>query len=321
MGRTIDKSGDTIKRILPDNQSISKLLSGLACQFFKGKKELILVIDDTLIHKIHSRFMQGSGYFYDTKLGKKILGYKLLVCGVTDGNYFIPLTCAFIYSNDVCPNPIPTKSELIKQMIESTIHFFSRYGITITVAADGAFSTKLLLSWFKENSIRAQLRMHSNRKVFYQGEYISIRDIKALKPRGRQMARTIKVTWHDIPLYITAERRIDKHGVESIVYLAATYRAKPKKHVQTYKKRWPIEMFFRTAKQHLGLKDCFSRDMTIQKNHIAGVFLAYAFLQITRKKRKLKTPEEALRLLKTQKVSVAANRISSLIENFGAVHE
>jgi len=51
------------------------------------------------------------------------------------------------------------------------------------------------------------------------------------------MARTIQVVWHDIPLFITAQRRIDKHGEESIVYQASTYEAKPSEHVGNYKNR------------------------------------------------------------------------------------
>ena len=70
--------------------------------------------------------------------------------------------------------------------------------------------------------------------VQYNEEMIPIRDIKTLEPKGRQMARTIAVTWHGIPLFITAQRRIDKRGNESIVFQAATFQAKPYRHVQIY---------------------------------------------------------------------------------------
>ena len=101
--------------------------------------------------------------------------------------------------------------------------------------------TKELFSWLADNNILAEMRMHSNRVVFYKGQKNTIKNIKQLIPKGRHMARTIKVLWHNIPLYITAQRRIDKHGNETIVYQAATYKDKPSNHVKAYKKRWGIE--------------------------------------------------------------------------------
>ncbi len=158
--------------------------------------------------------------------------------------------------------------------------------------------------------------MHSNRKVLYKGCFLTIRNISKLQPKWRQMARTIAIIWHGIPPYLTAERRINRRREESIVYLCATYRVKPSQHVVDYRKRWPIEKFFRTAKQHLGLQECYSRKLIIKRNHIASVFLAYALLEIVRKSLKLKTPEEAIRRLKSQKVSLAESRICRLVKNF-----
>jgi hypothetical protein len=140
--------------------------------------------------------------------------------------------------------------------------------------------------------------MHSNRVVQYQGQNMAIRDIRDLQPKGRQMARTIAVIWHDIPLYITAQRRFDKHGTQTVVFQASTYKAKPSHHVKNYQKRWKTEMLFRTTKQHLGLQECFSTKVTTQLNHANAVLLAYALLQCEQKRRKFDTPEAALRALK-----------------------
>ena len=92
MGRLIGKSGlQTVKRLLPDHrQAFQNLFCDLALKFFRHKKELILIIDDIFIYNIYSRFMQGSRCFYDTQAGRRMLAYKLLVCGITDGNYFDP---------------------------------------------------------------------------------------------------------------------------------------------------------------------------------------------------------------------------------------
>ncbi len=126
MGRLVGKSGSTISRILPHHDLILSLLAFIACRLFSRKKQVILVIDDTLIKKIYSRFMQGSGLFYDTAIGRRILAYKLLTCGVTDGKYFIPLMFHFLYSKEVCPNPKYSKDSLVKQIILTTKQLFEQ---------------------------------------------------------------------------------------------------------------------------------------------------------------------------------------------------
>src|SRR5471030_1153523 len=117
--------------------------------------------------------------------------------------------------------------------------------------------------------------MHKNRTVEFKGVKIAIDKINALRLKGRQMAKTVVVKWHDMLLHITAAKRIDRHLNESIIYQAATFVAKPSKHAAIYKKRWPIEKFFRTAKQHLGLQDCFSTRLETQLDHFSSVLLAY----------------------------------------------
>jgi len=252
MGRSILKSGDTIKRILPTIDSMQCLLGQIALKLFAHKKNLIIVIDDTLIHEILSRFMQGSGHFYDTGIGRRVVAFKLLACGITDGRYFIPLSFAFLFSKELCPNQNPLKDILIKQMTLSVLTLLSQSFANIIVAVDGAFATKSFLLWCYENSINAEARMHSNRTDYYKGRPRATNTSKELQPKGRHMSRTISVLWHNIPLHITSHRRIDKHGEESIVYLAATYQARPNNHVENYQKRWAVEMCFRTIKQHLG---------------------------------------------------------------------
>lgn len=78
------------------------------------------------------------------------------------------------------------------------------------------------------------------------------------------------------------------------MYQVSNFKAVDKTHVKLYSYRWCIEMFFRTAKQHLGLNDCQTRTKISQENHIKHVFLAYILLQIERSNKYLKNVEEAL---------------------------
>jgi predicted nucleic acid-binding protein len=144
--------------------------------------------------------------------------------------------------------------------------------------------------------------MHKNRVVTYKGKEQSLKNIKELQPTGRQKARTILVTWHGLSVYITAQKRVDKHERITIVYQVSTYKDKPINHVKTYQTRWDIEKFFRTTKQKLGLQDCCSTKKATQLNHILSVFLAYSLVHLDQKRKKLASPEDALRALNRKKV-------------------
>jgi len=67
LGQIIHKSGDTIRRWLQP-ASVSLEYAQYLCQStLREKKKLFCIIDDTLIKKIYSQEMHGSGMFYDSK--------------------------------------------------------------------------------------------------------------------------------------------------------------------------------------------------------------------------------------------------------------
>lgn len=315
LGQMIGKTGKTIARLLQPASEYYDLIRLLANKELANKKELVLIFDDTLIRKIHSQFMEGSGRFFDTQLFRKIMAYKLLVAMLTDGKMALPLCATFLFPKELLPNPSETKLEWIQKVILMAQKMFPK--TLLIVSADGAFASKEFLGWCVKNQIAAEVRMRSNCVVIFKGKKIAIRDIKMLRPQGRQMARTIAILWHKIPLFITAQRRIDKHGDETIVFQASTFFAKPSRHVQIYRMRWCIEKFFRTAKQHLGLQGCFSRKLEIQESHIASVLLAYSLVELDRKQRRLPTPEAAIRAAELKNYTFLnryINRLDQLID-------
>jgi len=319
LGRFINKSGDTVSRLLQPAEVSLNMAQSIAQEMFQNKKKLFCIIDDTLIKKIYSQFMQGSGMFFDTKMGRRIKAFRLVLGVISDGKFSIPFGCGFLFSKEllnITKKEFPSKEDLAKAFVETSIKLFPKS--KITVVADGLYATVNFLTWCKNKNIATEVRMHSNRVVWYKGKKFKLKDlarVSGITPKGRQMSRTITVMWHEIELEITIVRRIDKHGDETIVFQAATYKALPREHVAHYQKRWPIEKIFRTTKQYLGLQECYSRSLDKQHNHIASVLLAYALTQLDMKKYKLKTPEEALRRSKTKSASATLERFSLLSED------
>jgi len=324
LGRVIYKSGKTISRMLQP-ASVSLDHAQYLCQSaFQNKKKLLCIIDDTLIKKVYSQVLQGAGMFYDGKTGKQIMAYRLIICLISDGKLAMPIECAYLFSKellDLIPDKFQSKEDIAKTCINLAIKLFSKE--KIVVVADGLYATVSILRWCKQNGIAAEMRMHSNRVVIYKGEKISLKRLSTKKrvcPKGRQMARTVLVKWHEMDLEVTIVRRIDKHDDESIVFQVATYKALPREHVSNYKKRWAIEKMIRTSKQHLGLQDCFSRSLDTQRKHVASVLLSYALAQLDMKKYRLKTPEQAIRRFKKKNANTVLGYLNRLDQSYDYRH-
>ena len=197
LGRVIQKSGNTISRLLQPASISFKYTQYLCQSMFRDKRKLFCIIDDTLIKKIYSQEMQGSGMFYDGKIGRQIMAYKLILCLISDGKFAIPIECAYLFSKellDLIPEKFQSKEDIAKIFVELAIKLFTKE--KIIVVADGLYSTITFLKWLKKNKIATEMRIHSNRVVLFKGEKISLKKLatrKRIRPKGRQMARTISV--------------------------------------------------------------------------------------------------------------------------------
>jgi hypothetical protein len=317
IGRCISKSGRYIASLMQKLESNFDLMEKLIIQIFGNKKEIFITIDNTLIKKIFSKQIEGTGKWFDTKIRRKIMSFKMYTALFTDGKMTLPFHAMFASPDEILPRATESKYDWIKRIIQAAQRLFP--GKKITLLGDGEFSTIELLRWLKKSKVRAEMRMAKSCKVIFNGEAIRISAIKELIPKGRQMARTIKVEWHGIELHLTANKHISKNGSERIVYQAATYKAKPAEHVRAYKIRWTIEKLFRTSKQSLGLQDCISTSLEVQLNHATSVLLAYSLLQIECQKQRLHSPEKAIQSLRAKKLNFLQHRFVRVHQLFGEI--
>lgn len=324
MGLLIRKSGDTVKRLLSPAETSLQQSRSICQSIFAKSKTLCIGIDDTLIRKPYSNFIQGAGMFFDTKIGRCIMALRLTVGMITDGKFSIPIDCAYTFTKeiiDLIKESFLTKDDIAKSFITTAIKLFP--GKKVIAVVDGLYASVKLVAWCKAQNIMLEFRMHSNRVVEYKGKRVKVRDLlleKGIRPKGHKMARTITVTWHGIELELTIVRRFDKKGEESIVFQGATYKALPREHVANYRRRWKIEALNRTTKQELGLQECFSRKLRIQHDHAAAVLLSYSLAQLERKVGRLDTVEQAINRLKTQNVDLLTSRFARLTERFHCIY-
>jgi hypothetical protein len=173
LARKAEKSASTVAReLLPaevyDNETIE-----ITYQMFENSKTIYFIIDDTLIKKLYAQEIEGLGRHYHKEHGGKIKAFKLLVASISDGKYLIPFMSELIYDKDIVSNQIPSKDTIIQNSIISCKKMFPEKKIIIL--ADSAFATISFLEWATKNLIGVELRMHSNRKVLFNGEKIAIK--------------------------------------------------------------------------------------------------------------------------------------------------
>ena len=308
LGEIIGKSGDTIRRLLPTIEDSSLLLIKIANKIFENNDELILPIDTTLIKKEYSKLIEGTEYWYDCRLKKGILSYKLQIASLTNGKFIIPIKAEFVSSKKyaVSINKDNTETNVAKRLIDYVIENFKNKKITIT--GDGAYASIELINHCLSKNVNLVARMPKNRKVLYKGKYSKIEDIKELKITSNRPTRTIrKVLWHGFELDITARIRINKKGKEQVIYILSiskfSSKIRPSSIYNFFNYRWKEETVHRSAKQTFGIDTCFSINKNVQISHIYASLVSYSLCQLHRKIKRLTNPEEARDLLKHKKLS------------------
>lgn len=320
IGRSTGRTGRSIARMMQSYKRIRAILKDICQSVFMNIKKLYLILDETLIKKIYADVARGSGVFYDPGTGREVNGYRVVTALLSNGSIHIPLDADFVfpaYITERCKTKPLSKTELAQRFYLYAQELFPK--TEIVLVADGHYSTNEMLEWCTANKIKAEMRMHKNRKVMYQRNYITLTellDLPKMRPTKRRPTRTVRIRWKGLVLWVTIVRRENKHGEESFVFQVATYKAEPRVHRANYKRRWKIEKKYRTTKQSLGLGDCQSKKFSKQRGHVMSVLLAYAIAQLVKKKYRLKNSEEAIRLIRSE---YAGLEFSECIEQIGSL--
>ncbi len=323
LAKTLNKSGDTVLRILKDECIDANELICKAQQYF-GDNKVDIIIDDTIINKMYSKYIEGTGDIYDPVSKNTFRSLCSVVAMISDGTIALPvLHTLWIKEELSSPGQYKTKVEIAKELIDK---LKEKLKIKI-VLMDGLYASSKMITWCNERSINFEMRFHSNRKIALNKEKLNntirMNECEKLQLRGKKSCRTVQAFWHGELVYVTCVKRLNKNNSTIITYQISNIAMLPRNHVNAYNKRWAIEKFFRTGKQHLGLADCQSRKKTLQEKHIYNVFLAYMILQFERKNKKFKNPERALYHIKQKKnipITVHLERANQIFRSIEAIH-
>jgi hypothetical protein len=276
VAKKISTSSSTVYRILHKQEPFIETFSAnVFATIQRSPKKGYFIIDDTVVPKEYSSQMQGTSETYNSATNRPCLGLTIVTLLWTDGSRSIPVAFLLWYNKNVASDTYKTKIQLAQELIDSIPSSISLHAIIF----DGLYASKAMLKYLNEKNTHYVARAATNRVIIHNGIKASLKDHTALKLYRNERSKTILAEWHDMLLYFTVEKRKDKNGKFSIVFIVSNFENLPKEYIRLYRLRWPIELFHRTSKQYLGLEHCQSTDLKMQKVRIYNVFYAYIFLQ------------------------------------------
>ena len=271
-----------------------------------------LVFDDTPIAKTgHS--IEGVSRIWNHVINKSILGYQLLLMGLYDGTAFMPVDFSlhrekgkneknkfglkprhykeqFNKKRDRREAGAKRKKELDISKISSVAKMIERAHIH-GIKADYVLTDSWFTCWEVVNATLAckmkfvgmfskvkTLFEYNNMKVTYkQIRQLNRQKTKRNKRFNLYYIRTV-VEWNGQRVVLCFTRK-GKHGKWKTI-LSTDLSANFNQTVEAYQIRWTIEVFFKEAKQHLGMGNCQSNDFDAQVASTTLVMVRYIFLSI-----------------------------------------
>lgn len=267
-------------------------------------------IDETIIEKVFSKSIEGVAYNWSSTHSDTIKGLSIVVAVITNGKITIPITFKTWYSLKDFPDKHKTRIELAQGLMLEIHNKVS--GIMFLM--DGAFSSEGMLSFCLKHKMMYCMRFHSNKKVIINGKEAQLRKHDDIKMSSRKKGRLVEGYYKELKVFIVVFKRKEKSGKIKLIYLVTSEIGSPKKLINTYKKRWAIEKVFRTAKQHLGLKDCQARSAAKQEVHIFAVLVIYAFLEIQKINHRARNPEQILHKMRRSQSSQLHDQFETFCE-------
>jgi len=301
MARDLDISHDVIHEFFDNTEETKRLLEdalqNICSKLPTNKGCWYINIDETLIEKIFAEKMEAVALNWSSSHDSTMRGHAIVAAVITNGKITIPITFKTWYSQKLFPDRHQTRIKLAQSlMIEIKARFPN-----LMFLLDGAFSSEDMLHFCQSNKIKFCMRFNSNKVVVIGNKIAQIRKQGIIKESGSRKQRAVRGHYKGIPVYFVACKQTDKKGKAKIVYLVTSEKQSPKKTIKTYRKRWNIEKFFRTAKQYLGMRDCQALSAAKQETHIFAVCVAYAWLQIQKFRLNAKNTEQILNKIRRKK--------------------
>lgn len=250
------------------------------------------ILDDSKKQK-RGKHMDAVGWVHDASSGKSVKGHQYLTTILLFRGHRIPFGVSlYVKEEDALKLNLPFRktTELAADLIRS---FDPPNGVKVRVLFDSYYLCPVVVNACREKNFCFVSVLKANRNLYKNGRKLKAgRYGPSLHKRQKSKKHEIKVEgsrawyWHVDANWLDVSGLGKLHVVfsrknsESLVLGLVTDdpRLTPKQMISAYAKRWQIEVFFKDAKQLLGLGQYQNRPYQAAVNHLHLVCFAYALL-------------------------------------------
>ena len=269
-------------------------------------RESVFIIDDSTLERNRSKKVELLARIYDHTQSMFVRGFKMLTLAWSDGASLIPIDFILHSSS----NPKHRYHESTKKIDKRTSGAIRRKeALTKTTelvvpviqrALAAGFRAKYLLmdSWFampclitkvsKYINTICMLKRTSKVTYIFEGKNLNVMQIYSQLRKRRGLAKILAsaiVSFKNGPQAKIVFIRNRNVKSDWLAIITTDINQSEEDVVRIYGKRWDIEVFFRTAKQHLELERGFQgRDYDSLVAHTTIVMTRYIFLSVEQRR-------------------------------------
>jgi hypothetical protein len=248
-----------------------------------------LLVDDTINRKT-GKHMEEAGYHFDSAEGKAVWGHDIVTTYYVNGDTEYPIRLSLYVKKETCRKEkrvFKTKIQLATEQIEA---FTPPAGTKVVVAFDSWFFCRQIVEAVAARGWDWVTQAESNRIIHYNGEELNVAELatqlseeqfKTVKIKGEAYVLCGLEVWMqkvgDVKLVLAKE----DNGFH--FYVSNRVDWSEKQVLEAYKVRQSIDVFYRDAKQNLGLEAYQMRRGRGVIIHWHLAFNAYTLLALLRR--------------------------------------
>jgi hypothetical protein len=247
-----------------------------------------LILDDTINRKT-GKHMEEAGYHYDSAEGKAVWGHDIVTTHYVNGETEYPVRLDLYVKKETCLKEQRVFKTKIQLACEQIAQFTPPAGTSMVVPFDSWFFCRQIVEAVAARGWDWVTQAESNRLVHADGEELNVTDLATLLPetwfrkvrvRGEAFMLCGLQVWMSKVGNVKLVVAKDSDGFH--FYVSNRLDWSEKQVLEAYKVRQSIDVFYRDAKQNLGLEEYQMRRGRGAIIHWHLAFNAYTLLALLR---------------------------------------
>jgi hypothetical protein len=287
-------SHDKVSRFLNSSYLDSSTVWRSAKKFIhsfvdSGDDSGVVSVDDTILEKAHTDENAMVCYHFDHSLGRHVKGIDFVSLLYSHEQVDVPIQVRLVEKTerivDKKTGKVKFKSPVTKNehFLEMLTHAVKQVGFKY-VLGDSWFSSAANINFItKKLSKHAVLAVKSSRTVALSdqdcknGQFKRVDQVSQLEP-GKPL--TVYLRSVTGPVQLVKQIYTNKDGSQGTLYLIATDLSMSYDEITTiYKRRWKVEEYHKSLKQHTALAGSPTKVIETQANHFFAAVMAYIKLE------------------------------------------